>query len=170
MCGRDLQPPGSTLRLTDVSATASGRSEDAYGVFNNSSSPMMTDVTATASGGRSTIGVFNVNSSPSMTNVTAKASGGNNNIGVDNNNSSLLIRGSTLEASGGNNKALLSFDGGTVRVDNSRLIATGPVIDNSIGTTTRVGASQLEGGPVSGPVTCAGVYDENHGFFASSCP
>lgn len=34
-----------------------------------------------------------------------------------------------------------------------------------------VGASQLAGGPVNaGDPTCAGVYDENYAFFASTCP
>jgi len=44
-------------------------------------------------------------------------------------------------------------------------------IMNSAGVTTYVGNTQLDGGPVSGvAVTCAGVYDENYTFYASTCP
>ncbi len=50
----------------------------------------MTNVSASASGGTSSIGVVNYNfSSPAMTNVSAKASGGTNNRGVYNYSSCL---------------------------------------------------------------------------------
>lgn len=170
------------------------------GVFNQNSSPRMTGITVEASGGSITTGIANVGSSPTMTNVTARASGGSTSnhgvsstfsssptmndvtavasggdfsIGVLNDNSSPVIRDSTLEASGGNliNRALTGDNGGTIRIDNSRLSATGgePIV-NTGSTSARVGASRLDGGSVSGTVTCAGVYDENYAFFASTCP
>ena len=168
---------GSTLRLTHVSAAASGSSTHNIGVVNHAA-VTMTDVTATASGaGPLNIGVANNITSPTMTGVTARATGGASNVGVDNYNSSPVINDSTLEATGGShvNYAISSSGGGTIRVNSSRLRATGPnnIIDsNSISgtTTTRIAASQLDGGPTSGLVTCAGVYDENYAFFASTCP
>ena len=134
----------------------------------------MTDVTIKSSGGsNSNYSVSNFSSSPTMTDVTGTASGGDHSIGALNNNSSPVIRDSTLEASGGNliNRALTGDNGGTIRIDNSRLSATGgePIVTTGA-TSARVGASRLDGGSVSGTVTCAGVYDENYAFFASTCP
>jgi hypothetical protein len=47
-------------------------------------------------------------------------------------------------------------------------------ICNDTGFTTRVGASLLDGGavynPGGGTLTCAGMYDENYVFCASTCP
>jgi hypothetical protein len=87
----------SLLHLTASGTTASNN----YSVYNNNSSPTMTNVTATATattnttGNPNNYGVYNNNSSsPTMTNVTATATtttnttGNPNNYGVYNNNSS----------------------------------------------------------------------------------
>jgi hypothetical protein len=78
----------ASLRLTHVTATASGGSTWNFGVENYHvfyASPSMTHVTATASGGSYSYGVYNEYSSPDMTNVTATGSGGSvYNIGVIN--------------------------------------------------------------------------------------
>jgi hypothetical protein len=164
-------------RLTHLTATASGGGTYNYGVFNNSSSPTMADVTATASGGGTyTVGVYNNSSSPTMTNVTATASGGTNSIGVFNYNSSPTIQNSIIRASGGTNNYGLynNSDSGshTVQVNHSQITGSTNTILNSGGVTTRVGASLLDGGAVIGAGTkiCAGVYDENYTFYASTCP
>lgn len=83
----------SSPTMTDVIAKASGITEGygisnnvdfCYGVQNdNASSPIMTNVSATASEGATNYGVHNEgSSSPLMRNVTASASGGSNNVGV----------------------------------------------------------------------------------------
>lgn len=42
---------------------------------------------------------------------------------------------------------------------------------SSVFGSARVGSSQLDGGPLSAwGATCAGVYDENYAFYASTCP
>ncbi len=136
--------------MTNVTATASGGTINNYGVYNNGSSPVMTNVTATGSGGATlTLGVYNIGSSPVMTNVTVTASEGtNNNYGVYNTSS------------------------GTVKINHSVIKGTTFTINNGAGVTTMVGNTQLDGGPVNntGTLTCAGVYDENYTFYASSCP
>jgi len=85
-----------------------------------------------------------------MTNVTATASGGTTSHGVYNTSS------------------------GTVKINHSVISGTTNTIYNGSGVTTRVGNTQLAGGGVvnvsGGTLTCAGVYDENYTFYASSCP
>jgi hypothetical protein len=132
--------------MTNVISRASGGIA-AVGVSNYAaSSPTMTNVISTASGGSfSTVGVGNEdNSSPTMNNVTATASGGSGDYGVENVNSSPTINNSAITGS-----------------TNSVYAGLGAV---------KVGASQLNGGPVVGSVTCAGVYDENYTFYTSTCP
>jgi hypothetical protein len=51
---------------------------------------------------------------------------------------------------------------GTFNVDASTVLGSSSTINLSGSCTARVGASQLSGGPVSGNVTCVGVYDENY--------
>ena len=63
-------------------------------------------------------------------------------------------------------------------VDNSVIIAPGDTIRVSGAATSpgdvRVGATRLDGGPATAAgsvtLTCAGVYDENYAFSASTCP
>jgi hypothetical protein len=60
---------------------------------------------------------------------------------------------------------------GSFFVDASTIVGSSKTIDLAVGTTAFIGASQLSGGPVSGSVTCVGVYDESYtspGY--STCP
>jgi hypothetical protein len=94
----------SSPRMEIVIATASGGGYSNDGVSNaNSSSPTMINVTASGgSGGMYARGVFNGDSSsPTMVNVIATASGGSfHNRGVWNDSSSPTIQNSTISASG----------------------------------------------------------------------
>lgn len=93
----------SSPKMTNVTVTASGASGASYGARNiNASSPKLTNVTATASNGSGlSTGVDNVSaSSPTMTNVTATAAGGNAAYGVANNASSPIMSNVTASASG----------------------------------------------------------------------
>ena len=166
----------SSPTMTDVSASASGETYS-YGVVNfSSSSPTMTDVSASASGGTQSYGVYNDDfSSPIINNSVIRASDGTGyNRGIYNSASSPIINNSVIRASGGlstygiDNTA--SSGTYTVLVNNSQVSGGTNTIRNDSGFTTRVGASQLDGGAVDGVVTCAGVYDENYAFYASTCP
>jgi hypothetical protein len=148
-CSTTISNNSASPRLTHLTAETTG--ESAPGslravVFNASnSSPTMTNVTATASGGSFSYGVFNSNSNPTMTDVTATASGGSSaNYGVWNqNNSSPTIRQSELS---GTTDALAQTDGGS----------------------SKVALSQLVGGVGGGPVQCFNNYNEN--MAAVTCP
>ena len=125
---------------------------EANGVHNNGSSPTISDMVLTASG-LWTCGVANDSSSSTLTHATITTS-------MDYEDS----HGICNQADGG------SY---TVRVNNSQITSLGNTIINDAEFTTRVGASQLAGGAVitgGGTVTCAGVYDENYVFRASTCP
>ncbi len=166
----------SSPAMNSVTASATGGTSS-YGVYNSSSAPTMTNVTASAWGGSYNYGVYNyASSSPTMTNVTATASGGTNNYGVFNSSSTPTIQSSTIRASDGtsnrgvyNSAASGSY---TMKVNNCQVTGSTNTIVNDTEFTARIGASQLDGGPVTGggTVTCAGVYDENYTFYASTCP
>ena len=196
-CG--VRNNSSSPTMTNVTASASGGTNN-YGVYNNSSSPTMTNVTASASGGTTSynFGVRNDSSSPTMTNVTASASGGIISCGVSNNSSSPTMTnvtasasgtGScgvwnvsssptmtnvTASASGGNSDVgISSSHSGTIRINHSVIKGSSQTVRIGSGVTTYIGNTQLDGGPVynnGGTLICAGVYDENYTFYASTCP
>jgi len=168
---------GSLPTMTNVTASASG-GIDSYGVYNyNSSSPTMTNVTANASGGTNNYGVHNYDSSsPTMTSVTANASGGTNSYGVYNDSSLPTINNSVISASGGtDNYGIYNYAPSgayTVLVNNSQISGSTNTIYNDPNFTTRVGASQLDGGAVfvgGGTFTCIGAYDENYVALDATC-
>ena len=78
---------------------------------------------------------------------------------------SLKIRHSNIVG----NRIGLYLPGNWLFVHNSVLGGSEQAI--STWGAARVGASQLDGGPVIGyPMICAGVYDESFTFFADQCP
>jgi hypothetical protein len=96
--------------------------------------------------------VRNRNSSPTIKNSVISGSGGSFNFGIYN------------VASSGTH---------TVTVNNCQITGSDNTIVSDHEFTTLVGASLLDGGPVDswfGKVICAGVYDENYTFYASTCP
>jgi hypothetical protein len=167
----------SSPHMTNVSASAGGGTYS-HGVFNGNSSPVMTDVSASAGGGISNHGVHNAgNSSPVMTDVSASASGGLESYGVYNWASSTTIRNSVISASGATNINVGIYNsatssGYTLIVDSSQITASTNTIYNGGTHTILIGASLLSGGNMTGGgmITCAGVYDENYTFYASTCP
>ncbi len=168
----------SSPAMMNVTASASWGAYN-FGVHNSSSSPTMTNVTAKASGGMDSRGVYNSNSSsPTMTNVTASASGGVlYNNGVQNDSSSPTINNSAIRASGGSSANYGIYntapDGAyIVLVNNSQISGSNNTIYNDPNFTTRVGASQLDGGAVfvgGGTFTCVGAYDENYLALDATC-
>ena len=163
----------ATLTMVNVTAAGSGVGHNT-GVSNWTSAVTMTNVTATASGGNDNRGIENIESSPTMTNVTATASGGTNSYGVYNGQSSSpVIRNSAIWAGGGTGNYGIyndAYDPITVTVDSSQITGSTATFYCRPGDACRAGASLLDGGPVSGNVVCAGVYDEAYTFYASTCP
>ena len=158
---------GSSPIMTDVTVSNTvAPSALGYGMYNDSSSPMMKDVTVSISGGAvGNSGVFNNNSSSTMKDVTITSTGGTANYGVYNtNNSSTIMKDVTISAS----ETGVGNFGSSMTMDDSTVSA--PYRTISSNQSARVGASRLEGGTVEGPVTCAGVYDENYIFYPNTCP
>jgi len=74
--------------LRDLTIKNTGGGAISIALYNKEGSPVIQDVTATASGGKHNYGVYNeYASSPIMTNVTATASGGMYHYGVYNSSS-----------------------------------------------------------------------------------
>ena len=179
--GTVLGASNAELRFLAVENT--GGNLYAVAIYNNAASPRLTHVTASAfGGGNLSVGVLNnASSSPTMNDVTASATGstpGTANAGVYNSDSSPTIGNSVISASGGGINWGIRNSGSapgtyTVQVNHSRIIAATSTIANDNLFVTRVGASQMSGGPAStlfGTMTCAGAYDEAYVFFASTCP
>ena len=106
-----------------------------------------------------------------LTHVSATASGGNTNEGVSiNSSATATLNEVTASVPGGTFDRGVDNDG-TAEVHHSWIAGSSyTILTNG---TTRVAATQLDGPPAfsqSGTLTCAGVYDENYTFFASSCP
>lgn len=145
---------GAELRFLTVQNTGGPALPLAIAIYNNGAALRMTHVTAEAvgNGAGAAYAVYNRESSPVLIDSVANASGATANGGIRN-------------AADGN-----MF---TITIDNSRISGTTNSIVNDAEFTTFVGSSRISGGPVitgSGVVKCAGVYDEDYDFFASSCP
>jgi len=161
--------------MMNVTANASG-GNDSYGVWNYNSSPIMTKVSVTASGGTWNRGVINESSSsPTMTDSTATASGGNDSYGVWNDSSSFVIQNSVISASEGiyANDGLhnIATTGSyTIKINNSQITGGTSTIYQDSYYTTMVGASQLAGGGVfGGTYICAASYNGNYAPLNSTC-
>ncbi len=163
--------------LVNVEINATGATNN-RGLYNDSGAPTLTNVTIEAGGGTDSRGVYNFNASPGIYSSVIKATTGSNTYGIYNYTtsiaSSILINNSQINGShyGLYSTAFGSYTS-TVLVNNSQVSGSTHTIYNGTNSVTRIGASQLSGGAVSvggGTVTCAGVYDENYAFYASTCP
>jgi hypothetical protein len=178
----------SPARVLQVTAVAAGGSSYNYAVYNYyAPSPTLTSVrlSATQAGttsGTYSYGVYSFGSNLTLVDSTVSAYGGYFAVGADTNLSTMTIVRSTIRAAGG-----LESDGiftyaysccgasppYTTTVNNSQIFATNFTVRNDGGANSPsfVAVSQMAGGGTSGSnITCAGVYDENYAFYASTCP
>lgn len=215
--------------LASVTAEARG-GQTARAIYNQASSPFMTDVRAAASEGNVNVGVYNEASTPVMTSVDAIASAGTTCYGIFNAGSALPVisGGSAFAACQGTSYGIYNTGGGSallshatisvlggsigygvfhdnspsagmhglrisvfsgsqsygvynqatagshlVNISSSIISAATATVRNDDEFVTRIGASQLAGGPVQGGgmLKCAGVYDEAFDFHAGpTCP
>ncbi|MBU4263905.1 MAG: hypothetical protein KKC76_18775 [Proteobacteria bacterium] len=139
---------------------------------NDSASPDITRVTATASGGSHNLGVSNYSSSPAMRNVSATATGGTYCYGVINGNySSPAMTNVTASASMGTtiNRGVFNDDYSSPTINTSSMSGATNSILNDSTSTAKIAASKL-GGSVSGTgFTCVGAYDAFFTALDSSC-
>jgi hypothetical protein len=131
---------GISAQLQQVLATATGGSVNA-GVFNNSSSPIMTGVNVIAGGiSDGNIGVYNISySSPIMTEVNSVVSGaGGLNCGVANiGHSSPIMTGVNTAVSGGTtNYGIDNIDSSSPQIRRSSIAGATDGLHNDGGTAT----------------------------------
>lgn len=87
-----------------------------------------------------------------------------NGTGIYFRGSSQQVSRTTVRANGGTSYGV---DGTSVTIDNSEIAGATATVTGQI----NIGGSKLDGGPASGLVTCAGVWDESYTFFAGPvCP
>jgi hypothetical protein len=158
------------------------------GVYNSLSSPTLWDMDIYLQGTDNTTiyGVWNTNSSwPEIRSVVVDARGGagmggGTVYGLYNNQSRATVVDSAFSTMGMGTFGTSTYGlfntaasgAYTVTVEGSS-IGGGATISSDAEFVTRVGSSRLDGGAIvlnGGSVTCAGVYDEGYGFFASTCP
>jgi hypothetical protein len=122
-----LTNDGSSPHISDLTASASGGDYN-YGVVNwFGSLAVMTDVRAEASGGNSSYGFHNNGGSPTMSNVTAVASDGSGtNYGVFNSSGTTVkMTDVTVEGVGGSVAYGVFNDGASPEMTNVTVTATG---------------------------------------------
>ncbi len=186
--------------VEDVSITVTATGNATYGISNNGpSSPKIrrTEINVTNSAGiLPTIGIFwdGLGVAVELREVRIDVSGASDAYGVRQSGTSggimLTIEDSTINARTASTTYGVYIQGGSLFVSQSKIRGLGPGgtgIFSSFGSATidhsevagdvatvsafgpaQIGATLLDGGSASG--TCAGVYDENYTFFASTCP
>jgi hypothetical protein len=158
--------------LLHVSIEASGGTVN-RGIYNREARPTITHVDIVVYGGLESYGIHNKDQSkPTMTHVTIEAASATSNYGVYNSYSSPTMDHVIIEGAGDSSTSgygIYNENSYSVDVNHSVIDGTNNSIA-CISGSVFVGSTQLKGGPVSGSVTCAGVYDESYSFFPSSCP
>ena len=169
-----------TVTLSDVGISISEGGGDHYGITTFDYDVRATDVRVNISGGGNNYGVHTrdgVGGFDLLTwqNFKVSVSGGANSTGIYNSDVDSEISGSRIEADGGTSIGVRAAEPGIgkyddVRIDNSVIRGAANTVNATGGANVKIEASRLQGGPASGVSACAGVYDENYTFSASSCP
>lgn len=162
----------SSPNITHVTASASG-GDSTHGVRNqNSSSPTISHSTFDASNGNTNYGVRNVASSaPTITLVTFTASGGANSYGVGNANSgSATMRQvtATASAASGNNYGVYNFSSGSSEIHHSRM--KGDDFGVFADSSANIGQSTIIGGVGgAGTMNCVASDDGSGALLEPDC-
>ncbi len=168
------------LTLANVNVSVSEGSGDHYGIKTFDYQTRATDARITVSGSGSNYGVHTRDGVGGLDLLTLQGfkvsvSGGTSNIGIHNGDTNMEIGNSRIEADGGTSIGVRAAEPGVggwdeVRIDNSVVRGATNTVQGTGGANVKIGASRLHGGPASGVNACAGVYDENYAFSASTCP
>ncbi|MEM7114988.1 MAG: pectinesterase family protein [Chloroflexota bacterium] len=177
-----------TFSLHHITATAFAGSDDNHGIFNETSSPTMNYITASATGGANSIGVINLRSSPTMEdvvasasgsthdargiynldaapimdNVTASASGGSRNFGIINSNDATIMNNVITIGSGGDASYGVFNEFSAVTMNNVTAIGEGGVL--SVGVNNTFAST-----PMLNNVTASALNGtDNYGIYISA--
>ncbi|EFO81369.1 hypothetical protein OSCT_0768 [Oscillochloris trichoides DG-6] len=118
----------SSPTINDVTITAYGGIVN-YSILNVSSAPTISHVITTTSGGTTTYGIYNYSSTPTISHVTITTSGETGSIGIYNSSSDPTISYVTIVASGGTTNSGFHNVSSSPTISNVRVTASG-------GTTT----------------------------------
>jgi hypothetical protein len=181
------------IRMSQVTAIASGSHQGGIGVLNKRANTEMTDVTVDATGSSEAIGVFNFlcssyGHSATLLRVVASAHDANKNTGFYSNQCTTTIRQGTTMAWGGSEKYgvggdsygdpfVVALDQVTIRGDTATVMIGSNGITPTRSITVMVNASQLIGGPVifgngtyTATMKCRANTDEGNVFYPAVCP
>ncbi|MCP3850366.1 MAG: hypothetical protein GY694_09040, partial [Gammaproteobacteria bacterium] len=152
-----------------IAVTASGGTGNNLGVYNEgASSPTMSDMSITASGGTNNRGVHNwISSSPTMSDMSITASGGTNNNGVLNHDSSSTMSDMSITAFGGSSENFGVYnrnDASYARIRKSTISASGGtnnsvVAQNGSGSKETYISDSILTGDVTGSPVCSFTFD-----------
>jgi len=169
----------STPVMTNVDAIA-GQGTTCYGIYNTGTAlPVISGGSVFAACTSTNYGLYNTaGGSVLASHATISVLGGSNGYGVFHDNSpSAGLNGMRISVFSGSQSfgVYNQATSGSYIVDigNSIITALTATVRNDDEFVTRVGGSQLAGGPVQGggTVKCAGVYDEIFDFYAGpNCP
>jgi hypothetical protein len=174
--GTVIAASNSEIRFLTVENT--GGNIYGVGVYNASTNDFyLFKAEVTAHGSAQQYGVYSTASSNSVFTNSAISAIGEHGIieyGIYNYNSSVTVQYSQVRALGGDSNYGIYNQGSsgsyTVIVSDAQIMGSTATLRNDTAYTFQVAVSQLNGGAVSGSITCAGVYDENFTFTTSACP
>ena len=167
----------SNAGLRSLTVENTGGAAYAIAIFSSGTSPRLTDILATASGDNNiSAAVFsNASASPSISNATLMTSGaGFNHYTLYSVGSSTpTVRDSTITAAGGTttNYAILGTVNSTTTIYSSIIRGT-TVAVYMLNSTGRIATSLLEGGVTTsgtGNLTCAGAYNQSFAALNAVC-
>ena len=189
---------GDSVRMHRLWLTATGGNSSVIGVRNDGISVTMTEINAEVSGDAPTYGVIDFGSDVSLRDSVLTASGGASivrglysTMGGDLELVNVIAKGDTeaillysysgisaatltgVTASGPGVGLYTGVDADTLTVtcDQCRIHGDSYSVRDGGGAIINIGSSQVSGGNTgASSLTCAGVYDENYVFYASSCP
>ncbi len=155
----------NNMEIRFLTVENTGDESSSIAVSNSSSSPLITNVTAIASGGMTNIGIINNNATPTMTNVTAIATGGTGyNNGVKNIYSSPIMTNVRATSTGGTHST------GVDNVFSSSPVMNGVIATASEGTDRNKGVNNWNSSsPIMNDVEASGSGGSfNYGVYISS--
>jgi hypothetical protein len=160
--------------MTNMAITVSGGNQT-WGIYNSPASVALTNTRINASGGTLyNVAIFYDSSlSSEIRDVTMNVSGGSWSIGVWTSSSTILMANDRINVSGGSDQTIGVYSAGSssIKINHSIIKSSATTVGVDSGGAAYIGASQLDGGAVTGSVTCAGVYNENFVLSASPvCP
>ena len=177
----------ASTKMTNVTAIATGGTGRAYGVYNSSASPVMSEVVASARDSSVNIGIQNDGSAPIMNNVTAVASGPDYNYAILFNriNDVVTMNNVTATATGGVTQNYgIATSYGILNMNNVSASASGPASENYgifsvitnltarnsviVGSTNSVrnllgATAKIANSILDGPLSGVGSFDGSYG-------